>query len=206
MRELIQNSLSEKRPYDSRKRPARLIWEPAPPATTRNACCLRRRDHGRPLMRGASNGSLMFMQMLGERSIAIDRRAGASPRHMRLTPAVYHLCGVGWQAMPIMAPITSLISGIIAQQGFFHFHRFGAGTYLVDIAAVPRPRARRATADLNFDRHRRCQTEYPRRAGCIARPTAASRRRSGPWLRSLNTLADSPFLVAHGFPTGSVGS
>jgi phospholipid/cholesterol/gamma-HCH transport system permease protein len=76
-----------------------------------------------------------FLGMLGELGIA----AGLVlmlPRRFRLTSAVYHLFRVGWQAAPIMALITFLIGGIIAQQGFFHFRRFGADAYVVDMVGI----------------------------------------------------------------------
>jgi phospholipid/cholesterol/gamma-HCH transport system permease protein len=76
-----------------------------------------------------------FMQMLGELSVAIGRVL-VHPRRLRLTSAVYHLFRVGWQAVPIMALITFLIGGIIAQQGFFHFRRFGADAYVVDMVGI----------------------------------------------------------------------
>jgi phospholipid/cholesterol/gamma-HCH transport system permease protein len=43
---------------------------------------------------------------------------------------------VAWQAIPIVALITFLIGCIIAQQGFFHFRRFGAEDYVVDLVGV----------------------------------------------------------------------
>jgi phospholipid/cholesterol/gamma-HCH transport system permease protein len=76
-----------------------------------------------------------FMQMLGALSVAIGRVL-LHPRRLRLTSAVYHLFRVGWQAVPIMALITFLIGGIIAQQGFFHFRKFGADAYVVDMVGI----------------------------------------------------------------------
>jgi phospholipid/cholesterol/gamma-HCH transport system permease protein len=76
-----------------------------------------------------------FLQMLGELSVAIGRVL-MHPRRLRLTSAVYHLFRVGWQAVPIMVLITFLIGGIIAQQGFFHFRRFGADSYVVDMVGI----------------------------------------------------------------------
>jgi phospholipid/cholesterol/gamma-HCH transport system permease protein len=76
-----------------------------------------------------------FVRMLGELSAAIGRIL-LHPRRFRFTSAVYHLFRVGWQAMPIMALITFLIGGIIAQQGFFHFRKFGADSYVVDMVGI----------------------------------------------------------------------
>jgi phospholipid/cholesterol/gamma-HCH transport system permease protein len=76
-----------------------------------------------------------FLRMFGELSVAIGRIL-MHPRRFRLTSAVYHLFRVGWQAVPIMMLITFLIGGIIAQQGFFHFRKFGADAYVVDMVGI----------------------------------------------------------------------
>ena len=76
-----------------------------------------------------------FVNMLGALFTAL---AGALwwPRSFRLTSAVHHLDRVGWQAVPIILLITFLIGGIIAQQGFFHFRKFGADDYVVDMVGI----------------------------------------------------------------------
>ena len=56
----------------------------------------------------------------------------------RLTSVVHHLDRVGWQAVPIILLITFLIGGIISQQGFFHFQKFGADEYVVDMVTADR--------------------------------------------------------------------
>jgi phospholipid/cholesterol/gamma-HCH transport system permease protein len=58
------------------------------------------------------------------------------PRGFRFTSTVHHLNRVGLQAVPIMLLITFLIGGIIAQQGIFHFRRFGADTFVVDMVGI----------------------------------------------------------------------
>ena len=58
------------------------------------------------------------------------------PSRFRLTSAVHQLDRVGLQAVPIIVLITLLIGGIIAQQGFFHFRRFGAEIYAVDMTGI----------------------------------------------------------------------
>jgi phospholipid/cholesterol/gamma-HCH transport system permease protein len=76
-----------------------------------------------------------FLHMLGAVGIAllgVLRRPGS----FRLTSTVYQLGRVGWQAIPIMALITFLIGAIIAQQGIFHFRRFGADSYVVDMVGI----------------------------------------------------------------------
>ncbi|QWG14835.1 MlaE family lipid ABC transporter permease subunit [Bradyrhizobium sediminis] len=84
---------------------------------------------------GATEDISIFLQMLGSLFLALVgvlRR----PRSLRLTSFVYQLYRVGWQAIPIMALITFLIGAIIAQQGFFHFRKFGADSYVVDMVGI----------------------------------------------------------------------
>jgi phospholipid/cholesterol/gamma-HCH transport system permease protein len=76
-----------------------------------------------------------FVGMLGELGTSFGR-ALIRPRTFRLTSAVYHIDRVGWQAIGIIVLITFLIGCIIAQQGFFHFRRFGADDYVVDLVAI----------------------------------------------------------------------
>jgi phospholipid/cholesterol/gamma-HCH transport system permease protein len=49
---------------------------------------------------------------------------------------VNHLERVAWNAVPIILLITLLIGAILAQQGIFHFRRFGADIYVVDMVGV----------------------------------------------------------------------
>ena len=84
---------------------------------------------------GAREDVAAFLEMLGSLFLALVgvlRR----PRSLRLTSLVYQLYRVGWQAIPIMALITFLIGAIIAQQGFFHFRKFGADSYVVDMVGI----------------------------------------------------------------------
>jgi phospholipid/cholesterol/gamma-HCH transport system permease protein len=76
-----------------------------------------------------------FLQMLGALGSAgfgVLRR----PRTLRFKSLVYHLNQVGWQAIPIIALVTFLIGAIIAQQGIFHFRKFGAESYVVDLVGI----------------------------------------------------------------------
>jgi phospholipid/cholesterol/gamma-HCH transport system permease protein len=85
--------------------------------------------------RALASDSLAFLHMLGAVSVAllgVLRR----PASFRLTSTVYQLGRVGWQAIPIMALITFLIGAIIAQQGIFHFRKFGAESYVVDMVGI----------------------------------------------------------------------
>ena len=73
--------------------------------------------------------------MLGAVGQAIvDVALGRS--RFRLTSTVHHIDRVALQAVPIIALITFLIGGIIAQQGFFHFRKFGADQYVVDMVGI----------------------------------------------------------------------
>ncbi|HYA79460.1 MAG TPA: MlaE family lipid ABC transporter permease subunit [Methylocystis sp.] len=76
-----------------------------------------------------------LIELLGALGFAAARTL-LSPRSFRLTSAAHHLDRVGWQALPIIFLITFLIGGIIAQQGFFHFRKFGAGDYVVDLVGI----------------------------------------------------------------------
>jgi phospholipid/cholesterol/gamma-HCH transport system permease protein len=76
-----------------------------------------------------------FTGMLGAVSVALGRVV-LQPHRFRFTSTVYNLFRVGWLAVPIMALITFLIGGIIAQQGFFHFRKFGADAYVVDMVGI----------------------------------------------------------------------
>jgi phospholipid/cholesterol/gamma-HCH transport system permease protein len=76
-----------------------------------------------------------FVDMLGAVAAALGRVL-VQPRRLRLTSTIYHLYRVGWLAVPIMTLITFLIGGIIAQQGIFHFRKFGADAYVVDMVGI----------------------------------------------------------------------
>jgi phospholipid/cholesterol/gamma-HCH transport system permease protein len=89
---------------------------------------------GRSTFSAAEDVSV-FLQMLGAlgaASLGVLRR----PRSLRLKSLVYHLHQVGWQAIPIIALVTFLIGAIIAQQGIFHFRKFGAESYVVDLVGI----------------------------------------------------------------------
>jgi phospholipid/cholesterol/gamma-HCH transport system permease protein len=77
----------------------------------------------------------IFLQMLGATGWALVRTL-RHPRSLRLTSLVYQTWRIGWQAIPIMVLITFLIGAIIAQQGIFHFRKFGAESYVVDMVGI----------------------------------------------------------------------
>ncbi len=58
------------------------------------------------------------------------------PRHFRFTSMVNQIDRVGWRAVPIILLITFLIGAIVAQQGIFHFRKFGADIFVVDMVGI----------------------------------------------------------------------
>jgi len=83
----------------------------------------------------AGHDLIAIANMLGAIGAATGRML-TRPRSFRFTSMVHHLDRVGLQAVPIILLITFLIGGIIAQQGFFHFRKFGAETYVVDMLGI----------------------------------------------------------------------
>ncbi|MGH6728261.1 MAG: ABC transporter permease [Pseudolabrys sp.] len=74
-------------------------------------------------------------QMVGSLVVAL-KRVAIRPWTFRLTSMINHLERVGWQAVPIILLITVLIGAILAQQGIFHFRKFGADIYVIDMVGV----------------------------------------------------------------------
>jgi phospholipid/cholesterol/gamma-HCH transport system permease protein len=103
-------------------------------ATKRSALAVRLETLGRTTVRFGQE-LRAFAAMLGAVVLALGR-ALANPRSFRLTSTLHHLDRVGWQAVPIMLLITFLIGCIIAQQGLFHFRKFGADAYVVDMVGI----------------------------------------------------------------------
>jgi len=77
----------------------------------------------------------LMAEMAGSLMIAL-KRVLLRPSTFRLTSMVNHLERVGWRAVPIILLITFLIGAILAQQGIFHFRKFGADIYVVDMVGV----------------------------------------------------------------------
>jgi phospholipid/cholesterol/gamma-HCH transport system permease protein len=92
----------------------------------------RRKPASRPVQNPVLTRLESVLGALGAASLGVLRR----PRSLRLKSLVYHLHQVGWQAIPIMALVTFLIGAIIAQQGIFHFRKFGAESYVVDLVGI----------------------------------------------------------------------
>ena len=106
-----------------------------------------------PKARARANPLLAGLEAIGHGTIEISRDLGSlvamfgtlseavgrallRPRSFRLTSAIHHLDRVAWQAVPIILLITFLIGAIIAQQGIFHFRKFGAEDYVVDLVGI----------------------------------------------------------------------
>jgi phospholipid/cholesterol/gamma-HCH transport system permease protein len=103
-------------------------------AAARNPLLVKVEDLGRGAF-SATEDVAAFVEILGSLFLAIVgvlRR----PRSLRMTSLVYQLYRVGWQAIPIIVLITFLIGAIIAQQGIFHFRKFGADSYVVDMVGI----------------------------------------------------------------------
>jgi phospholipid/cholesterol/gamma-HCH transport system permease protein len=104
----------------------------APPRP--NPVLLRLEQAGRASFDAVGDATI-FLQMLGATGWALLRTL-RHPRSLRLTSLVYQTWRIGWQAIPIMVLITFLIGAIIAQQGIFHFRKFGAESYVVDMVGI----------------------------------------------------------------------
>jgi phospholipid/cholesterol/gamma-HCH transport system permease protein len=76
-----------------------------------------------------------LVDMLGA-ILAAAGRVIIHPSRFRLTSTVHHLEQVCWRAVPIVGLITFLIGCIISQQGIFHFRKFGADIFVVDMLGV----------------------------------------------------------------------
>ena len=86
-------------------------------------------------MAGVGGDLVALAQMIGALMVAV-KRVAFRPWTFRLTSMINHLERVGWQAVPIILLITVLIGAILAQQGIFHFRKFGADIYVIDMVGV----------------------------------------------------------------------
>lgn len=77
----------------------------------------------------------MIADMLGAVTAAW-LRAIIRPTTFRWTSMINQVDLVGWRAVPIIMLITFLIGAILAQQGIFHFRKFGADIYVVDMVGI----------------------------------------------------------------------
>jgi phospholipid/cholesterol/gamma-HCH transport system permease protein len=108
--------------------------EPAPPPRHKNALH-DSIEHVGIAVAEIGKDFAAIVQFLGEVVVATGRVAIA-PRRLRFTSIVHHLDRVGYRAVPIILLINFLIGAILAQQGIFHFRRFGAETFVVDMVGI----------------------------------------------------------------------
>ncbi|HEY0569528.1 MAG TPA: ABC transporter permease, partial [Xanthobacteraceae bacterium] len=78
---------------------------------------------------------VVILRMVGTVAVSLVRVLIGMGR-LRVTSVVHHMDRVCWRAVPIVLLITFLIGCIIAQQGIFHFRRFGADIFVVDMIGV----------------------------------------------------------------------
>jgi phospholipid/cholesterol/gamma-HCH transport system permease protein len=83
----------------------------------------------------AAGSLIAILDMLGALAMTLARVV-AQPTRFRFTSLVHHLDHVCWRAVPIILLITFLIGAIIAQQGIFHFRKFGADIYVIDMVGI----------------------------------------------------------------------
>ncbi len=86
-------------------------------------------------MAAAGADLVMLAQMIGSLMVAL-KRVVLRPTSFRFTSMVNQIERVGWRAVPIILLITVLIGAILAQQGIFHFRKFGADIYVIDMVGV----------------------------------------------------------------------
>jgi phospholipid/cholesterol/gamma-HCH transport system permease protein len=68
--------------------------------------------------------------------VAALTRVTLHPKRFRFTSMIHQIERVAWRAVPIILLITVLIGAILAQQGIFHFRKFGADIYVIDMVGV----------------------------------------------------------------------
>lgn len=106
-----------------------------PPATVQpNRVLTALETVGRTLV-NVGNAAVLILRMLGQVS-AVAGRAVRHPTKFRWTSMVVHIDRVGWNGVPIMLLVTFLIGCILAQQGIFHFRKFGADIFVIDMIGI----------------------------------------------------------------------
>lgn len=78
---------------------------------------------------------IALVDMIGAVAVALVRVV-FRPTTIRFTSIVHHLDRVAFRAVPIVLLITFLIGAIIAQQGIFHFRKFGADIFVIDMLGI----------------------------------------------------------------------
>jgi phospholipid/cholesterol/gamma-HCH transport system permease protein len=106
----------------------------SPPPPKRNSIIATLESVGMT-MTSVGSDLVMLAQMIGSLMVAVARVI-RRPTSFRFTSMVHQLERVGWRAVPIVLLITVLIGAILAQQGIFHFRKFGADIYVIDMVGV----------------------------------------------------------------------
>jgi phospholipid/cholesterol/gamma-HCH transport system permease protein len=112
----------------------KLNLKPAPPPRERMGVVQVLETIGRNLA-DVATATVLMCQMLGAVTVAI-LRAFVNPRRFRFTSMVNQVDRVGWRGVPIILLIMFLIGCILAQQGIFHFRKFGADIFVIDMVGV----------------------------------------------------------------------
>jgi len=76
-----------------------------------------------------------FVQFLGASVVSVGR-VFVRPWSFRFTSVINQMDRAGFRSIPIIVLILFLIGGILAQQGIFHFRKFGAETFVVDMVGI----------------------------------------------------------------------
>lgn len=113
---------------------ARLAVPPPQPYRGRSRAEIMVRKIGRETV-GAGQDVVALLSFLGEVIGALMRVVTLKGR-FRLAAIVNQLDHVALRATPIILLITFLIGAIIAQQGIFHFRRFGADSFVVEMVGI----------------------------------------------------------------------
>ena len=91
-------------------------------------------DFGKGVV-GASEDLVDGTSYMGLFTMALVRSI-ANPARLRFTSIVHHLEMIGLRSVPIIALISFLVGGIVAQQGIFQLNTFGAPTLVVDLVGI----------------------------------------------------------------------
>jgi phospholipid/cholesterol/gamma-HCH transport system permease protein len=111
------------------------LAEPAPPPPKAKPAIVQGLDKVGEQMVEAGRDLVALVSFFGE-VVAAAGSIFTGVGRFRLAAVVTQLDRVAFRAVPIMALITFLIGGIIAQQGIFFFRDFGADTYVVDLVSI----------------------------------------------------------------------
>jgi len=84
---------------------------------------------------GASEDMVSGTSYLGLFTMTLVR-AITHPARLRFTSVVHHLEMIGLRSVPIIALISFLVGGIVAQQGIFQLNTFGAPLLVVDLVGI----------------------------------------------------------------------